>query len=66
MTRRLYQGEVVLNNAPMRYNNIVFTLSNIPSQSLETMISSLMAEEKHDIVDEETKEKLLFRRGKSK
>ena len=36
---------IVLNSLPSKYNNVIFTLSQMPSQTLEDMISSLLVEE---------------------
>jgi hypothetical protein len=35
---------VLINNLPSKYSNLIFTLSNIPSWSLKTMISTLMVD----------------------
>lgn len=37
---------ILLNSLSSKYNNIIFTLSQMSSQSLEEMIASLLAEEK--------------------
>jgi hypothetical protein len=37
---------ILLNNLPSQYNNVIFTLSQMSSHTLEDMISSLLAEEK--------------------
>jgi len=36
--------EILLNSISPKYSNIVFTLSQMSSQSLEGMVSSLLAE----------------------
>jgi hypothetical protein len=36
---------ILLNSLPSKYNSVVFTLS-LPSQSLDDMVSFLIAEEK--------------------
>jgi hypothetical protein len=38
--------ETLLNNLSSKYSNVVFTLSQLPSQSLEGMVASLLSEEK--------------------
>lgn len=35
-----------MNSLPLMYNNVVFTLSQLSSQSLDDMISTLLAEDK--------------------
>jgi hypothetical protein len=40
---------ILLNSLPSKYNNVIFTLSQLPSQSLEDMIVALLAEEKRAI-----------------
>jgi hypothetical protein len=40
---------ILLNNLPSQYNNVIFTLSQLPSQTLEDMIVALLAEEKRTI-----------------
>ena len=37
---------ILLNNLSSKYSNVVFTLSQLPSQSLEGMVASLLSEEK--------------------
>jgi hypothetical protein len=45
-----------LNNLPLKYNSVIFTLSEIPSHSLDEMIATLLAEEKRTIeCDNQTK-----------
>ena len=53
---------ILLNNLPSSYNNIIFTLSQILSQSLEAMISTLMVEEKQ-VDEEEVGENSLSNKG---
>ena len=38
--------EVLLNSLSSKYSNVVFTLSQLSSQSLEEMVASLLVEEK--------------------
>jgi hypothetical protein len=40
---------IILNSLPSKYNNVIFTLSQLPSQSLEDMIVALLAKEKRTI-----------------
>ena len=53
--------DLLLNSLPSTYNNIVFTLSQWPSQSLDELISSLLAEDKHlnEKLNEENSESAL-------
>jgi hypothetical protein len=37
---------ILLNSLSSKYSNVVFTLSQLPSQSLEGMVASLLSEEK--------------------
>jgi hypothetical protein len=37
---------ILLNSLSSKYNNVVFTLTQLPSQTLEEMVTSLLAEEK--------------------
>jgi hypothetical protein len=37
---------ILLNSLPPKYNSAIFTLSQLPSQSLDEMIATLVAEEK--------------------
>ena len=37
---------ILLNSLPPKYNSAIFTLSQLPSQSLDEMIATLLAEEK--------------------
>eukprot|EP01018_Ginkgo_biloba_P034981 Gb_38096 [translate_table: standard] len=37
---------ILLNSLPSNYSNVIFTLSLMPSQTLENMISTLLVEEK--------------------
>ena len=41
---------ILLNYFPYIYNNIIFTLSHMPSQTLEDMISTLFTKENRAIV----------------
>jgi stress response protein SCP2 len=57
---------ILLNNLPTKYDNIVFPVSNMPSQFLGTMVSTLstlMANENGETDDEE---KSSFSNGKNK
>jgi hypothetical protein len=40
---------ILLNSLPSKYNNVIFTLNQMSSQTLEDMIVSLLAEEKRTI-----------------
>jgi hypothetical protein len=41
---------ILLNNLPSKYNNVIFTLSQMSSQTLEDMISSLLVKENRAII----------------
>jgi hypothetical protein len=43
---------ILLNNLPSKYNNVIFTLSQMSSQTLEDMIVALLAEEKRTIASD--------------
>ncbi|KAH9306605.1 hypothetical protein KI387_011009, partial [Taxus chinensis] len=43
---------ILLNNLSSKYNNVVFTLSQIQSQSLDDMIATLLVEEKRTTVED--------------
>jgi hypothetical protein len=43
---------ILLNSIPSQYNNVIFTHSQLPSQTLEDMITTLLAEEKRTIAGE--------------
>lgn len=43
---------ILSNSFPSKYNNVIFTLSQITSQNLEDMILSLLAEEKRTNVED--------------
>ncbi|KAH9321030.1 hypothetical protein KI387_015669, partial [Taxus chinensis] len=47
---------ILLNSLPPKYSNVVFTLGQMPSHSLEGMISALLVEEKRtkEDIEEET------------
>jgi len=38
--------EILLNSLSSNYDNVIFTLSQIPSKTLDEMIASLIAKEK--------------------
>jgi hypothetical protein len=37
---------ILLNSFPTKYNSVIFTLSQLPSQSLNGMIAAFLAKEK--------------------
>jgi hypothetical protein len=59
---------ILLNSLSPKYNNIVFTLSQLSSQSLEGMIASLLAEEKRTNTEDTDIQHgmALFSKGKMK
>jgi len=54
---------ILLNNLPSKYNNVIFTLIQFPSESLEDMIVALLAEETRSITGDtkgDTQPKMTF------
>lgn len=59
---------VLLNSMPAEYSNVIFTLGNLPNQSLEMMIASLLEEERrmqHSVVTISSDEIALFTKWKA-